>query len=236
MRNEPMDIMVLISANEEWKIVREIMKPMLPLTSSPFGEWFSCDIGIQGLRKAVVFFHTGSGKIPTAAATQFILDRWRSPLIVNLGTCGGFKGKVNEGDILLVTKTVVYDIFERNGHADKQIMKYTSNLDLSWLKKPYPTNAKPATIASADHDLISKRFDHLSDKYGAVGTDWESGAIAYVASKNNNTRCLILRGVSDVVDSSDGSPTSKKALRQATRAVMKNLIASLPEWIAKASI
>ena len=43
----------------------------------------------------------------------------------------------------------------------------------------------------------------LIEKYNAVAADWESGAIAWVAKKNN-TRVLILRGVSDLVDDSGG--------------------------------
>jgi adenosylhomocysteine nucleosidase len=94
-------------------------------------------------------------------------------------------------------------------------------------------NALPATIATADQDLEPERIAYLFEKYGAVAADWESGAIAYVAHKNNKTRCLIVRGVSDVVDPSGGKPSSNKEITEGTRIVMGRLLESLPEWIAK---
>jgi adenosylhomocysteine nucleosidase len=231
MKSGTGEIVILISADEEWKIIKKMLKPVLSLRFSPFGEWFPCDLGIHGHQTPVVFFQTGCGKIPAAAATQYVIEKWRPPLIVNLGTCGGFKGKVKKGDILLANKTVVYDIYERAGNHDEQIAKYTSELDLSWLEKPYPIDTQTATITTADQDLDPKNIEHLYQKHGAVAADWESGAIAYVASKNNNIRCLILRGVSDVVDSQNSKPSSNKAISKGTKTVMKKLIDLLPECI-----
>jgi adenosylhomocysteine nucleosidase len=226
-------IVVLISADEEWRAVKRIMQPSKPLPSSPFGEWFLQDVQVQERKLPVVFLQTGCGKVPAAAATQFALNKWNPQTIINLGTCGGFNGKVERGDILLITKAVVYDIYERSGGHDEQIAKYTTELDLSWLEKPYPMNALPATIATADQDLEPERIAYLFEKYGAVAADWESGAIAYVAHKKNKTKCLIVRGVSDVVDPDGGKPSSEKEIIEGTRIVMKKLIDSLPEWIAK---
>jgi len=108
-----------------------------------------------------------------------------------------------------------------------------TELDLFWLVKPYPVNALPATMATADQDLNPKRIPYLWEKYGAVAADWESGAIAYVAQRNDNTKCLILRGVSDVVDHSFAEPSSEEEIAEGTKIVMERLIESLHEWIAK---
>ena len=233
MTLETQKIVVLISADEEWRIVKQIVKPSKPLPSSPFGEWFLQDVPVRDRKLPVVFFQTGCGKIPAAAATQYVLNKWNPQLMINLGTCGGFEGKVERGDILLITKAVVYDIIERTEHYDEQIAKYTTELDLSWLEKPYPINALPATMATADQDLDPERISYLWEKYGAVAADWESGAIAYVAYKKNKTRCLIVRGVSDVVDPAGAKPSSEEEIIEGTRIVMKKLIDSLPEWIAR---
>jgi adenosylhomocysteine nucleosidase len=226
-------IVVLIAADEEWWTVKQLTEPLESLRLSPFGEWFPYNFDVQGRQVAVVFLQTGCGKIPAAAATQFVLNKWNPRLIINLGTCGGFKGKVGRGDILLVTKTVVYDVYERSGGHDEQVAKYMTELDLSWLEKPYPQNALPATMATADQDLHPKRISDLWEKYGAAAADWESGAIAYVAHKNNKAECLIVRGVSDVVDPDGGKPSSEEEIIEGTRIVMNKLIDSLPKWIAK---
>ena len=233
MTQKTHQIVILISADEEWQAVEQVVEPAKPLQSSPFGEWFLQDVPVRDRKLPVVFFQTGCGKIPAAAATQYVLNKWKQPLIVNLGTCGGFRGKVERGDVLLVTKTVVYDIYERSGGHDEQIAKYTTDLDLSWFEKPYPMNALPATMATADQDLDPKRIPDLWEKYGAVAADWESGAIAFVADKNNNTKYLIIRGVSDVVDPSRGRPSSETDIIEGTKTVIRKLIDSLPEWIAK---
>ena len=36
----------------------------------------------------------------------------------NLGTCGGFEGEIERGTLLLVERTLVYDIFEQMGDCD----------------------------------------------------------------------------------------------------------------------
>ena len=65
----------------------------------------------------------------------------------------------------------------------------------------------------------------------ALTGDWESGAIAYIATRNN-VRCLILRGVSDVVSDTHGEAYGNYALfvENATD-IMQRLITSLPEWL-----
>jgi nucleoside phosphorylase len=209
MTLENQKIIFLICADIEWKIVKGCLCP-IEIHSSPFGEWFPYNFDVQERSVGVTFFQTGCGKIPAAAATQFVIDKCNPKTIINLGTCGGFSGKINREDIIIVEKTVIYDINERSGHHDEQIEKYTTELDFD-----------------------PEKINYLFEKYGAIAADWESGAIAYVAKKNG-MECLILRGVSDVVDP-DGEPSNEKEIREGTAAVMKILIDGLPKWISKAS-
>ncbi len=235
MAHEKGQIIILISADNEWNVVRDYLRPVEVLCS-PFGEWFQHDFDIQDRHVNVAFFQTGCGKIPAAAATQFVIDKYNPRIIINFGTCGGFKGKVEKEDILLVEKTVVYDIYERSANQDDQIAKYETELDLSWLAKPYPMNAVTITMATADQDLDPKRIPYLHQKYGAIAADWESGAIAYVAFRNKKVRSLIVRGVSDVLNPSNGKPSSEKEIREGTEAIMKKLIDGMAEWIAKGNL
>jgi adenosylhomocysteine nucleosidase len=74
----------------------------------------------------------------------------------------------------------------------------------------------------------------LKAEFGAAAGDWESGAIAYVAARND-TRCLILRGVSDLVGSDSGEAYGNiQVFTTSTREIMGQLVHFLPEWIAKA--
>ena len=95
---------VVISANVEWRAIRKLFAKV-PVQQSPFGEWFVVEVKRDAER--VVFFHGGWGKIAGAAATQYVIDRCRPELLLNLGTCGGFAGEIERGTIVLVERTVV---------------------------------------------------------------------------------------------------------------------------------
>jgi adenosylhomocysteine nucleosidase len=105
--------------------------------------------------KPYLFFQGGWGKIAAAAWTQYVIDRWRPKLLVNLGTCGGFEGRIERGEILLVEKTIVYDITEQMGDAQQAIDHYSTEIDLTWLGEPYPLAVQRSLLVSGDRDLMA---------------------------------------------------------------------------------
>ncbi len=217
---------VLISANAEWRTVRKLL-PQAACEQSPFGEYFTATLR----EKPFLFFHGGWGKIAAAASTQHAIDRWQPSLLVNLGTCGGFEGQVERGAILLVERTIVYDVIEQMGDYDEAIAHYTTDLDLSWLQQPYPIPVRRSLLVSADRDLLAEDLPRLAARYGAIAGDWESGAIAWVA-RQNNLRLLILRGVTDLVGSAGGEAYGDMArFENAAQEIMQRLVATLPDWV-----
>jgi adenosylhomocysteine nucleosidase len=219
-----MKIIVLISAIAEWNAVKPLF-PDAKIRRFPFGECF--DILIQD--EHISFFHSGWGKIASAGSMQYVLDQYSPDLVVNLGTCGGFEGAVNQGDIILVDKTYVYDIVELMGDLDI-VSYYASSLDLSWLAEPYPFPARRGLIASADSDLPPEKIPFLRS-HGAIAADWESAALAWVAQRNN-ARLLILRGVSDMVSEAGGEVYNNlEMFNERARGIMQQLIEQLPEWL-----
>jgi len=230
---EKSDVVVLISADAEWKPVREYFTRLKP-GSTPFGEFFSTGVQVGDQKKSAVYFHGGWGKINAAASTQYAIDRWHPVLLVNCGTCGGFEGDVRVNDVLLVHKTVVYDIVEQMGDSQAALDYYAASLDLAWLKKPYPTPVMESILVSADRDILVDDIPALKKKFGAVAADWESGAIAYTAGKNQ-TPCLILRAVSDIVGARGGEAYGDlKIFEKRTAQIMKNFMEILPAWIKAA--
>lgn len=221
-----MNVTVLISANSEWRAVRDILTPA-EIATSPLGEYFDTPQG--------TFFHGGWGKISAAATTQYVVDRFRPDLLVNLGTCGGFEGRIAPGTVILVTKTIVYDILEQMGDAEEALAHYATDLDLAWLPRPYPHPVRPGLLVSADRDIVREDIPMLVETYGAVAADWESGAIAWVAQRNG-VRCLILRGVTDLVSPEGGEAYGNIELfHSRTREVMQTLLDQLPGWLEAAS-
>jgi adenosylhomocysteine nucleosidase len=224
-------ITVLISAKAEWNVVKEHLPGML-VRQSPFGEWGHPEGINQTTTEQVVFFHGGWGKIKAAASTQFVVDDFAPSLVVNIGTCGGFAGEVDVGQVLLVEKTIVYDIHERMFDPDKAIDAYSTTLDLDWVKD-HPPNVRRCSLVSGDRDLDPASIRTLKHKYGAIAGDWESGAIAHICHLNN-VPCLILRGVSDLISEKQGEAYDKpEVFLSRTRQIMPALIDSLPMWIEK---
>lgn len=222
------DAVIAVSANAEWRVVRAYFRDHpLEIESTPYGECFSLALG----QRQVVFLHGGWGKIAAAASTQYALARWSPRLLVNLGTCGGFAGQVERGALLLVDRTLVYDIIEQMSDPQAAVDHYSADLDLSWLHEPLPLPVRRGLLVSADRDICVPDIPMLIERYGAVAADWESGAIAWVA-KRNHTRCLILRGVSDLVSSEGGEAyADANVFRDGARMVMEPLLRTLPEWL-----
>jgi len=232
----PPDVIVLISADAEWKAVRELY-PKTEMQRSPFGEWFMPHFVGQetGQLPPCIFFHGGWGKISAAASTQYAIDRWQPRLLVNLGTCGGFEGAIEPGAVILVKRTVVYDIVERMGDLQEHIRHYACDLDLSWLDFDLIPAVQTNVLVSGDRDLAPEDLAELRSRYGAVAGDWESGAIAWVAQKNG-VRCLILRAVSDLVGG-EGSPaySNLKYFQRSSAVLMRRLVEQLPKWLRAAA-
>jgi len=71
----------------------------------------------------------------------------------------------------------------------------------------------------------------LVERYQARAGDWESGAIAFVASRSG-LPCLILRGVTDLVNEQDGEAYGNiDVFHSNTEEVMLRLLQALPAWL-----
>ncbi len=227
-----MKTVILISANAEWQSVKTLF-PAVNLHNSPYGEWFQAT-QVSPSSPGVTFFHGGWGKISAAATAQYVIDHFQPELLVNLGTCGGFEGRITTGTVILVEKTIVYDILEQMGDADEAIAFYSTEIDLSWLDGRYPAPVTCGLMVSGDRDIVIEDIPVLIEKYGAVAADWESGPIAWVANQNR-VRCLILRGVSDLVGGNGGEAYGKLELfQQRTAEIMQRLVGQLGAWLQAA--
>jgi adenosylhomocysteine nucleosidase len=225
----PPRTVAMISAGAEWKTIADAYPAA---THTPYGDFV---VGTLGGER-VIFFHGGYGKVNAAGSTQYAIDRWHPQLVINLGTCGAFGHDLHVGDIVLASATTIYDIYEAMGDADEAIADFKTTLDNS--RWPAQLRVRVEPLVSADRDLIPAEIAKLRTKYNAAAGDWESGAIAYVATKNH-TRVVILRGVTDIVDEANADPTYNNVAlwQQETAKVMATLLAlaakALPALLAK---
>ena len=225
------DVVVIVSANVEWRAVEQLFPDVSP-HASLYGKWFARALGTAGRR--VVFFHGGWGKIAAAASTEYLIHHAKPKLLVNLGTCGGFAGAIERGTVILVERTVVYDIYEQMGDHDEHLAHYATEIDLDWLGDSYPHAVTRALILSADRDLVVEEIPKLRQQFGGVVGDWESASIAWVARKHG-VRTLILRGVSDLVGQQGGEAYDGNlhVFEQNAQAIMDRLVRQLPDWIER---
>jgi len=221
------DLCVLISAGAEWRALLPHY-PAIKVERSHYGECFQTTIANQRVR----FLHGGWGKIAAASSTQYAIDRWKPKRIINIGTCGGFKNLISLGQVILVKKTIVYDIYDRMTDQYQALERYSTTIDLSWLpQKALPQAVQVDKLLSADRDIDPRDIVTLIQKFGAVAADWESGAIAWVAQRNQ-IPCLLLRTVSDLVDSETSSAYGDYAhFENQCQDIMADFVYFLPDWI-----
>ena len=231
-------VVILISANAEWEVVCDYF-PQQTYFQSPYGEWFyyppigyPCrEYPSKENPHPWILFHGGWGKISAAGSTQYVIDRWHPKLLINLGTCGGFAGKINRFQTVLADRTVVYDIYEQMGDPEAHTNFYTTRLESDWFFRELPHPVQIGTLVSADRDLFPEQLPGLLEKYQARAGDWESGAIAFIAHRNQ-IEPVILRGVTDLVGVEGGEAYQNNTLYiETTKIVMKNLLDQLPDWI-----
>jgi len=219
---------VLISADGEWQAVLHHTLPSIQ-HPTPYGNWFSQNI----VHFSVIFMHAGWGKVSTAGACQFAIDAFQPQLMVNLGTCGGLEGLAELGEILCVSETAFYDIFEGMADYAQAIEFYSSKADLSWLPEELPEHTHRARLVSADQDIQPRAYERLTQEFGAVAADWESAAFAWVA-RRNGIPWLILRGVSDLVSPTKAETAGNLSLWQArTDQIMDDLLNQLPWYLIR---
>ncbi len=217
---------VIVSANGEWAAVRSLF-PEAQAGNTPFGE--RMELKVQD--RPLTLFQGGWGKVSAAASAQYVIDHYQPDLLVNLGTCGGLAGRIEQGTIILVERTIIYDIIEQMTDSREAIEHYSSMLDLEWLPRVAPTPVLRGQLVSADRDIRSEDIPELISQYDAVAADWESGAIAWVAARNHQ-RLLILRAVSDVVGDGGGEVYGEYELfRTRAKEIMRSLVEILPKWL-----
>jgi adenosylhomocysteine nucleosidase len=219
-------IVVLVSADAEWRPVVEAMRP-LALGTTPYGAMFESGVAGERLR----FLHGGWGKTSAAASTEYAISEWRPDLLINIGTCGGIAGRIVHGDTIVVTRAIPYDIEEAMGDAAEAVRARTADLDVRWLDGVLPA-ARRTHLVSGDRDLRPIDVEDLVRRYDAVAADWESAAIAYVASRRG-TPLAIVRTVSDLVGTAGGDAIGDlPRFQDAAASVMRRLLDELPAVVA----
>ena len=218
-----MKICIEVCSGREWRAIKDILSvDSERISNSPLGEYFSASIN----KKEFLFQHSGPTKTRAAACCQLIINKWQPDLVVNIGTCGGVSEKLKCLDIILATKTVQYDCLDfMDGKDQIFYAPMVTELDNSWLKlDKIADHLYQGIIGTADQDLTYQTAIKLREN-GVLAVDWESGAIAKICELNN-TKCLILRGITDIPANRHDSDKTQQTndYKKNTYSVMEKLL------------
>lgn len=158
--------------------------------------------------KEVVTVICGIGKVSAAICAQIMIDRYSPDLIINSGVAGGLDSELDIADIAIATDVVQHDV-DTTVFGDPE--GYITNLNLVNIPieekifktlaecagKIPETKVKCGTIATGDQ-FISTPYQKnlLKDKFDAIATEMEGGAVGHVCYANG-VKFGVIRAISD---------------------------------------
>ena len=163
------------------------------------GYEFSCG-SIDG--KDLVVVLCGIGKANAAAVTALLIDKFAVDEVINLGVCGG---SIGAGKMIVADSVVQYD-FDTTAFGDE--LGQLDGFDSPYIKCTDSITSlidcdKRGTIASGDRFIADEKFARfLAERFGAIGFDMESGAVAQICTKAK-VKFAVVRVVSDGGDASE---------------------------------
>ena len=164
----------------------------------------------------VVLVQSGIGKVNSAIATAFIIDRYRPDFVINTGSAGGLNTALHVGDVVVADKVAYHDVdataFGNSvGQVPQMPHYYTADKKvvekITRAAEKVGLHAVQGTIVSSDSFIASESGtnrikEHFPDAYA---TEMEGASIAQ-ACYVLGTPFAIIRAISD--GASDGAALS----------------------------
>lgn len=168
---------------------------------------------------------SGCGKIKTASATQFLIDKYPSDFYINFGTSGAISSDLKIGDIIVATKIIEHDVKEKFPKITPP-PTYIVNEESIKKIKALKLNLKFGPILSGDEDIVTtQRKKVLFKKYRGLSADWESAGFA-LTCEINDVPFLVFRTISDLAyeqTTQEYEKNQKTVITRLTEVIIKNL-------------
>ena len=156
----------------------------------------------------IIAVECGVGKVNAAMTAQTMILKYKPDFIVNSGVAGGLDSELDIADIAIATDVVQHDV-DTTVFGDPE--GYITNLNLVNIPieekifktlaecagKIPETKVKCGTIATGDQ-FISTPYQKnlLKDKFDAIATEMEGGAVGHVCYANG-VKFGVIRAISD---------------------------------------
>lgn len=162
----------------------------------------------------VALVQSGIGKVNSALATAFLIDRYQPDLIINTGSAGAIRSGLQVGDMVIATELAYHDVDAMafgytKGQVPQMPATYASDVAaVSAIEKAArEVGLRPYTgmIVSSDSFVASKEeVERIRNEFPeAVATEMEGASIAQ-ASMVLGTPFVVVRAISDSADEEAG--------------------------------
>lgn len=158
----------------------------------------------------VVLTQSGIGKVNSALATAFMIDRYQPEVVINTGSAGGLRSDLQVGDVLVADALAYHDVDAtafgyEPGQVPQMPVRYLS--EGKYLKKireaahEVGLHSHGGIIVSSDSFIASKEgVRNIQTRFPDAGaTEMEGASIAqtcYVL----DTPVVVIRAISDNAD------------------------------------
>ena len=189
----------------------EEQKQLFDMLGEVVGEYVFGYIKVTEFKKddiTIYMADSGIGEISASLATQLLIVKFGVQIIINFGVVGSLNPNYKCKDIVLVKEVVHYDFSlqssdpESFGKYPMQRDSFVFNLSAELLKsaKAIIGTFPEVRIATGDKFIdVNSTRDWLINHFNCDICDMESMGI-YLACKNFNIPCLMLKVVSDNAD------------------------------------
>lgn len=207
---------ILVTSKIEWEVVLDLYNITdSNLEKYPYGEFYRTNFN----GKDIVFFRSGSRKVYSSAATQYMIDKFDLEKVILIGTCVTVDD-LDYGEIIIPNEVVEYDLTIREIQpliTENMIIQLdTIDIDEEYLI---------GMIGTSDKALVLwKDYLKLKEETNICASDMESAAVAKVC-KLNNIKCIIIKGVTDKpMKGENGYDEQVEVFEENVPSVMKNIL------------
>jgi adenosylhomocysteine nucleosidase len=150
------------------------------------------------MNQKVSIIISGCGKIKSASATQFLIDKYPAKYYIHYGSAGALSSSLTIGDIVVADEVVEHDVKEL---FPKKIPPpvHVISANLFFLKRIVDNrNIHLGRILSGDEDVMTtERRKELAKEYNGLCVDWESAGFV-LTCRLNKAEGIVLRVISDL--------------------------------------
>ena len=228
-------ILILGAMDEEIALLTQSLNSPLEETV----QHLTCHRG-EYAGQQLIIARCGIGKVASALAVGVLVNAYRPDIVINTGSSGGYDKRLNVGDIVVADELVQFDVDLTNfgyvhGQPAGMPARFTCDSDLV---KSAIQCASHLTDINAFSGLVgtSEKFiceaadtQRISELFPDITAVEMEGAAIAQACHMLNTRCLVIRCVSDLANEESTHTFEEyldKAAKNSASLVMK-LVTSL---------